>query len=82
MNLPNREELLFRTVCALPKASSIGLALSICSERFEKDFVPKRPAGESAVATAARYCMTFLVFSVLPAPDSPLRGQLARSKLA
>lgn len=26
-------------------------------------------------ATTARYWMTFLVFSVLPAPDSPLRGK-------
>ena len=29
--------------------------------------------GTVAVAMAARYWMTFLVFSVFPAPDSPLR---------
>lgn len=30
MNFPNLEELLFLTVCAFPKASRIGFALSIC----------------------------------------------------
>ena len=27
----------------------------------------------TSVAMEARYCMTFFVFSVFPAPDSPLR---------
>ena len=30
INFPNRDELLFRIVCALPKASKIGFACSIC----------------------------------------------------
>lgn len=55
INLPNRDELLFRTVCALPKASRIGLALSICCERFEKWRPPDFASGESELATAARY---------------------------
>ncbi len=80
MNFPKREELLLRTVWAFPKASRIGLALRICCERLENcrppDFIP----GESEVATAARYCMTFLVFSVLPAPDSPLIEVLAEAE--
>ena len=32
-------------------------------------------------ATYAKYWITFLVFSVLPAPDSPLRKNLIRSLL-
>lgn len=72
MNFPNREELLFRTVCALPKASRIGLARRICSDKFERCRPPDFPLESSELATAAKYWMTFLVFSVLPAPDSPL----------
>lgn len=72
MNLPNLEELLFRTVCALPKASNIGLALNICCDKFEMCLAPDFTVGLSDVATAARYWITFLVFSVFPAPDSPL----------
>ena len=76
MNFPNREELLFLTVCALPKASRMGFALNICCDKADNCFDPERGAertyGVSEVATAARYWMTFLVFSVLPAPDSPL----------
>lgn len=72
MNFPKRDELLFLTVCALPKASRIGFARSICCESAEKCLEPERAYGVSEVATAARYCMTFLVFSVFPAPDSPL----------
>lgn len=72
MNFPKRDELLFRTVCALPKASRIGFARRICSERLERLRPPDFGRGVSEFATAARYWMTFLVFSVLPAPDSPL----------
>ena len=72
MNLPNREELLLRTVCAFPKASRIGLAFNICWERLENCRVLALDDMESVAATAARYWMTFLVFSVFPAPDSPL----------
>ena len=50
----------------------MGLALKICCERLEKCRPPDFAAGESEVATAARYWMTFLVLSVLPAPDSLL----------
>lgn len=32
--------------------------------------------GCTSVAMAARYCITFLVLSVFPAPDSPLQGML------
>ena len=72
MNLPNLDELLFRTVWAFPNASRMGLALKICCDRFENWRIPDFAVGVSEVATAARYCMTFLVFSVFPAPDSPL----------
>jgi len=74
MNLPNRDELLFRTVCAFPKASRIGLARRICSERLERWRPPDFARGVSELATAARYWMTFFVFSVFPAPDSPLQS--------
>lgn len=38
MNFPNRDELLFRIVWALPKASKIGLACKICrSSRPRED---------------------------------------------
>ena len=74
MNFPNRDELLFRTVWALPKDSRMGLARRICCDRLVNCLTPDLAPGESEVATAARYWMTFFVFSVLPAPDSPLRG--------
>ena len=32
------------------------------------------------VATIARYWITFFVFSVLPAPDSPLQGERKRRR--
>ena len=76
MNLPKRDELLLRTVCAFPKASRIGFALKICCERFENCRPPDLAPGVSEVATAARYWITFLVFSVFPAPDSPLQNLL------
>jgi hypothetical protein len=56
MNFPNREELLFLTVWALPNASKIGLARNICSERFDECFVLDFARGVSeGGATAARY---------------------------
>ena len=79
MNLPKREELLLRTVCAFPKASRIGFALRICCERLENCRPPDFTPGDAEVATVARYWMTFLVFSVLPAPDSPLIEALAKT---
>lgn len=79
MNFPKRDELLLRTVWAFPKASRIGLALKICCERLENCRTPDFIPGESEFATAARYWMTFFVFSVLPAPDSPLIEALAET---
>ena len=68
--LTKREELSFRAVLALPKASKIGLVCTIwsSSDAFlaEPFFSPRAP-------TKAKYEMTFFVFSVLPAPDSPLK---------
>lgn len=79
MNLPKRDELLLRTVWAFPNASRIGLALRICCERLENCRPPDFTPGDAEVATVARYWMTFLVFSVLPAPDSPLIEVLAKT---
>ena len=68
--LTKREELSFLAVLALPKASKIGLVCTIwsSSDAFLADpfFSPRAP-------TKAKYEMTFFVFSVLPAPDSPLQ---------
>ena len=50
----------------------MALARRICSERFVRFFAPDLARGVSEFATAAKYWMTFLVFSVFPAPDSPL----------
>lgn len=63
INLPKRDELLLRIVCALPKASMIGFAWIIFSSRLLAS-----PEAEML----AKYWMTRLVFSVLPAPDSPV----------
>lgn len=115
-NLPNRDELLFRTVWALPKLSRIGLAWMIWRSSFPSRLgtksissgrgddvpaavepsrfiagretddpgvelassarLPSDPlAGISRLASlaiAVKYPITFLVFSVLPAPDSPV----------
>ena len=57
---PKREELLFRCVLALPKASSSGVALSTCVSIALSD-----------PAISARKDRQCLVASVLPAPDSP-----------
>ena len=61
IHLPKREELLLRTVLALPKASSTGFAASSLSCMLPSEL----PA---ASAKNLRQC---LVASVLPAPDSP-----------
>ena len=42
----------------------MGFAWRICCSRLSTCCEPD--------AMAARYCITFFVFSVLPAPDSPL----------
>ena len=66
--LTNRELLSFRTVFAFPKASRIGLVWTTWSskEALPFDAFPVAP-------THAKYPITFLVFSVFPAPDSPLK---------
>ena len=50
-----------------PYDSKMGFVATIWSSRdtFLVDFFPE-------VATMAKYEMTFLVFSVFPAPDSPV----------
>ena len=62
MYLPNLLELSLRIVLALPKDSRRGLASNICSVIV---LLPD-------LFTAAKYCITSFVASVLPAPDSPL----------
>ena len=68
-HLPNLDELLLRTVLALPNASKIGFADKIrssidTSPSFKEQFRVPPP-------TSAKYCKHFLVVSVLPAPLSP-----------
>lgn len=55
INLPKRNELLFRTVCAFLNASSIGLARRIYRERFENWRFAGFELAASDVAIAARY---------------------------
>ena len=62
MNLPNRDELLFRVVLALPKASRIGLAFKILDSKAPPAEVPK---------LSHKYFKMYLVDSVFPAPLSP-----------
>ena len=62
MNLPNREELLFRVVLALPKASKMGLAFKILDSKAPPAEVPK---------LSHKYFKMYFVDSVFPAPLSP-----------
>jgi hypothetical protein len=91
--LPKRDEFLFRRVLALPNASSKGLLLSTCCETPPPSRAPPasslRPVTASVLAAAqVMYCMTCLVASVLPAPDSPemrtdwLRRECSRPRYA
>uniref|UniRef100_A0A0A9E261 Myo1 n=1 Tax=Arundo donax TaxID=35708 RepID=A0A0A9E261_ARUDO len=64
-NLPNRLELLFRTVFAFPKASRTGLDSRTCCSTVLAP-VPDLPPRN------ARYLINNFVVSVLPAPLSPL----------
>src|SRR6266480_6693180 len=71
--LPKREELSFRVVFALPKASMIGFVARICSSVWVIAAVPRcllldADTGDSRVA---KYRITYLALTVLPAPDSP-----------
>ena len=63
MNLPKRDELLLRSVRALPNASSSGLDDSTWAATL---FCPP-----PALLTTARYCIMIFTDSVFPAPDSP-----------
>ena len=67
MNFPKREELSFLTVLAFPHASRTGLVWTILSSR---EASPSFLLPEEQMV--AKYEMTFLVFSVFPAPDSPV----------
>ena len=60
--LPNRDELSFISVWALPKASSMGLTLMILSER---------PSASAPLERSIMCWRKCLADSVLPAPDSP-----------
>ena len=62
LTFPNRDELLFRSVFALPNASRIGLLMRMRSSGPTVDVLP---------AISAMYCRHCFVHSVLPAPDSP-----------
>lgn len=68
--LTNREELSLRTVLALPKASSTGLVWTTWSSR--EPFFSELGSFFCEAPTVAKYAITFFVFSVFPAPDSPL----------
>jgi hypothetical protein len=84
MNLPKRDELLLRTVFALPNASSTGFVRTICSSNdgceeasyayiWHFIITPFEATAFVWLApTIAKYDITFFVFSVLPAPDSPV----------
>ena len=66
MYLPKRDELLLRTVVALPNASSTGF--DWISRSFTECSWPRLKRSPD---TAATYSMIFFAASVLPAPDSP-----------
>ena len=73
--LTNLEELSLRMVLAFPQDSRIGLVWTILSSRLA--FFSSAGSGAPSFLTLslqprmAKQVMTFLVFSVLPAPDSP-----------
>ena len=69
--LPNRLELLFLTVFALPNDSSKGLASSICSVTILL----------ADLLTAARYCIISFVVSVFPDPLSPLITKIIGTRI-
>jgi hypothetical protein len=53
-------------------------AVEIDLERVIPDEDDSASEGIVELAMAARYWMTFFVFSVLPAPDSPLEGVVSQ----
>jgi hypothetical protein len=66
MNFPNRDELSFLAVLALPNASSIGLEANIC------DSIEGRFPLEAYFFSCVKYLIMCLAASVLPDPLSPL----------
>ena len=66
LTLPKRDELLFLSVFALPKASSTGFDCSRRSLMLTSD-----AADSASPDAAAMYSMMRLAASVFPAPDSP-----------
>jgi hypothetical protein len=65
MYLPKRDELLLRSVFALPKLSNSGLESRIWFSMLGPMRLAVLPH------TVEMNCRIFLVASVLPAPDSP-----------
>ncbi len=57
----------------VPQSGPVAVGMLGLTEtwRFDTELLPVR----DDAATYARYWMTFFVFSVLPAPDSPLEIQ-------
>ena len=53
----------------------------LCNIRLTSDFSPPPSVAAAAwaAATMAKYAITFFVFSVLPAPDSPLQRKATYS---
>src|SRR5277367_2659346 len=75
MYFPNREELSFLVVFALPKASMMGLVAKICSSVWliPPGVVPTfRRFGFFGSSTVAKYLIMYFALTVFPAPDSPL----------
>jgi len=53
MNFPNRDELLFRIVWALPNASSTGLACRICCSSRPRAIGPEEEAMDARSISSA-----------------------------
>ena len=71
--LPKRDELSFRVVLALPKASMTGLVARIARSVSLMTCDPGRLEDIlSGSSTVAKYRMIYLADIVLPAPLSPL----------
>ena len=70
--LTKREELSLRTVLALPNASKTGLVWTTWSSRDPFFWLAASSLFLVEAPTVAKYAITFFVFSVFPAPDSPV----------
>ena len=71
VNFPNRLELSFRSVRALPNDSRIGLAWSTRLASVDASVAPVVPPLDELPPAQARKDITILAVSVLPDPDSP-----------